>query len=84
MSFTQKGNLKTHIRRVHQISHDDVTSVKVDGQTSLLKSNNKLPTTFTTDLADKTIDIDRMVSDLFPQMRSTDKHSSIVLGGDEL
>lgn len=81
MSFTQKGNLKTHIRRVHQFSQH---AVKVDGQTSLLKSSNKLPTTFTTDLADKTLDIDRMVSDLFPQMRSTDKHSSNVLGGDEL
>lgn len=84
MSFTQKGNLKTHIRRVHQFSQHAVTTVKADGQTSLLKSNNKLPTTFTTDLADKTLDIDRMVSDLFPQMRSMDKHSSNVLGGDEL
>lgn len=84
MAFTQKGNLKTHIRRVHQFSQHTVNTVKSDGQTSLLKSNNKLQTSFSTDLVDKTLDIDRMVSDLFPQMRSTDKHSSNVLGGDEL
>ncbi|XP_075220814.1 zinc finger protein 236-like [Lycorma delicatula] len=60
LCFTQKGNLKTHMRRTHQFSP----------HTKALTSRTKVAS-FSIDLGEKTLDLDKVVGDLFPQMRTT-------------
>jgi uncharacterized Zn-finger protein len=85
-SFTQKGNLKTHMRRAHQFSSLElgtnptitVTTSIASPSTptrSLLKPKQQPTLTnlnSTVDLAaGKSLDLEKVVGDLFPQMRNT-------------
>lgn len=81
MSFSQKGNLKTHIRRSHQFSQH--AKLKTEIQQALHK---KLIPAYTIDIGDKTlVDLEKVVSDLFPQMKSSSiKQSQINLGDTEI
>lgn len=70
-SCTQKGNLKTHIRRAHQFSSLEVgTNSAITATTSVTS-----PSTPTRSLLkpkqDTALDLEKVVGDLFPQMRNT-------------
>lgn len=85
-SFTQKGNLKTHMRRAHQFSSLELaTNSAITVTTSIASSSAptrsllkpKQQSTLTNlnsnvELAaGKSLDLEKVVGDLFPQMRNT-------------
>jgi len=84
-SSTQKGNLKTHMRRAHRFSSLEVstnsavtvtTSTAVTASTRSLLKPKQQPTlthlNSSVDLAaGKSLDLEKVVGDLFPQMRNT-------------
>ncbi|XP_049790663.1 zinc finger protein 236-like [Schistocerca nitens] len=67
-SFTQKGNLKTHIKRVHRFSCSELGTKGPPTPKSVIKLKPSINSE--TDV-DKSLDLDRVVDDLFPQMNST-------------
>lgn len=84
-SSTQRGNLKTHMRRAHRFSSLEVstnaavtvtTSTAVTASTRSLLKPKQQPTlthlNSSVDLAaGKSLDLEKVVGDLFPQMRNT-------------
>lgn len=67
-SFTQKGNLKTHMRRAHQF-------ISLELGTNSATTSTTSPSTPTRSLLkpkqQTTLDLEKVVGDLFPQMRNT-------------
>jgi uncharacterized Zn-finger protein len=70
-SFTQKGNLKTHMRRAHQFSSLELGTNSSTTATTSTSSPSTPTRSLLKPKQQTTLDLEKVVGDLFPQMRNT-------------